>query len=104
MRPDTLADLYKRVGIQSLWSEIGKQSKLKVLFEDNNDRRVETATKTMLEEIMNIRNQIAHPSSIPTFPDAGQIKKYIEFLVTLSGVLTDVCQVHLVSTLNAPPR
>lgn len=101
MRPGTLAELYKRVGINSLWAEIGKQSKLKVFFENNTDSQVERATRAELEEIMNIRNQIAHPSSIPTFPDADQIKKYISFLVLLSEVLTDICRVHLVST---PPN
>ena len=97
MRPQILADLYGRVGIKSLWSDIGKQSGLKVLFENSNDSKVESATRAKLEEIMNIRNQIAHPSSIPTFPDAEQIKEYIKFLVLLSGVLTEICRVRLVS-------
>jgi hypothetical protein len=99
MRPQILADLYKRIGINSFWGEIGKQSGLKVFFENSNDNKVESATKAMLEEIMNIRNQIAHPSSIPTFPDAEQIKKYIGFLVLLSTVITDICRVRLVSNL-----
>jgi len=95
MRPGILAELYKRVGINSLWLEVSKQSKLKVFFEESNDQQVERYAKGMLEEIMSIRNQIAHPSAIPTFPDGKKIKNYINFFVLLSELLIDVCRVHL---------
>ncbi|MBX2999689.1 MAG: hypothetical protein KF893_14315 [Caldilineaceae bacterium] len=94
LRPNLLADLYKRVGIPSLWSELAKQSQLKLFFEDNADQRVEAAAKALLEELMNIRNQIAHPSTIPTFPDTIQVRRHIKYLKVLASVLIDICKVH----------
>jgi len=95
MRSDTLAELYRRVGISSLWTEISKQSKLKGYFKIAEDRPIEQKSKAYLNEIMDVRNTIAHPSTMPTFPDSQQIKGYIDFLNIFGEVLTEVCRVQI---------
>jgi len=95
MRSDTLADLYRQIGISSLWTEISKQSKLKRHFEIAEDRQIEQKAKAYLNEIMDVRNTIAHPSTIPTFPSSQQVEGHIDFLNVFSEVLTEVCKVQL---------
>jgi hypothetical protein len=95
MNAEMLAELYRRVGINALWEEIGKQSKIKIHFETRKDMDAAVSAKSVLNEIMNTRNQLAHPSATPTFPDPDKVRRYTEFLSVLSEVLTEVCRVHL---------
>ena len=95
MNAKMLAELYQRVGINALWEEIGKQAKIKIHFETGRDADAATNAQSVLNEIMNIRNQIAHPSTTPTFPDPDKVMRYAEFLRVLAEVLTEVCRVRL---------
>ena len=42
---------------------------MKLFFELDRDTDVEKSAKSMVENLMAARNQIAHPKAIPTFPD-----------------------------------
>jgi hypothetical protein len=95
MNPGILADLFKRIGIQSLWSELGKQSQMKIYFELDRDQDVEREAKMLLENLMTTRNMVAHPSGSPEFPDTNKVLSYINFLKSLSTVLVETCRVHL---------
>lgn len=95
MRAETVSDLYKRIGIDSLWPEVSKQSKMKMLFENDKDSEIERKAKLLLDEFMQVRNSIAHPSDIPTFPDSIKMLSYLEFIKALSEVMIDVCRVQL---------
>jgi hypothetical protein len=97
MTPGTLSELYGRVGLKSTWPEMGKQAALKVFFECTSDSDAEKAGRAELEELMAARNQIAHPSGSPSFPDPTKVLRYVEFVEVLSGVLTEVSRVHLIA-------
>jgi hypothetical protein len=106
MTPTILAELFKRIGIQSLWSEIGKQAQMKIHFELDRDHDVEREAKALLENLMTTRNTIAHPSGSPEFPDTNRVSSYIRFLKVLSSVLVETCRVQLaafrVNTAHSP--
>lgn len=95
MRSETVSDLFKRIGIDSLWAEVSKQSKMKMYFENDKDGEIERKAKLLLDEFMQVRNTIAHPSNIPTFPDSNKMISYLEFIEVLSEVMVDVCRVQL---------
>lgn len=94
MHAETLAELYRRVGIQALWEEIGKQAKIKLHFEVGKDVDATTSAKARLNELMHTRNQIAHPSANTVFPAPDKVLKYAEFIGVLADVLTEVCRVQ----------
>lgn len=98
MRAEVVSDLYKRIGFDTLWTEIGKQTKMKMYFEKDKDSEVERDAKLLLDELMQVRNTIAHPSDIPTFPDSTKMLNYLRFIEVLSEVMIDVCKVRLVAT------
>jgi hypothetical protein len=62
MWPDTLSDLFGRIGIQRIWEEIGKQADMKILFQLEREDGVSRQAKAKLSNLMQDRNQIAHPS------------------------------------------
>ena len=97
MAPGVLSDLYKRIGIGGLWADLSKQASLKTYFEVDKDAYAEREAKAQLEELMSTRNQIAHPSGSPSFPDPDKVSQYIGFVRVLAQNLTAVSKVHLVA-------
>lgn len=95
MTPPILAELFKRIGIHSLWAEMGKQAQMKIYFELDRDQDVEREAKALLDNLMSTRNMVAHPSGSPEFPDANKVSSYIKFIKMLSIVLVEICRVHL---------
>lgn len=94
MRPEVLSDLFKRIGVESLWLDLSKQSIIKVFFETDKDAEAERLAKAKLEELMTSRNGIAHPSGTPSFPDMDQIRVFLDFIAALSEALCLVAKVH----------
>jgi hypothetical protein len=97
MTPGMLAELFSRIGVGKLWSEMGKQAALKVHLSVTSDAEAEREAKARLEELMSLRNQIAHPSGTPSFPDPDQVIAYVGFVSVLASVLTDVSRVQLMA-------
>jgi len=98
LRPDLLADLLRRISIVDFWQEAAKQTQLKVLFAVSDDRACKETSKRKLDEIMELRNQIAHPSSTTTIPDLLQVKNSVEFLRILGRIVFDLVEVQITSS------
>jgi len=90
MRPDALSDILKRFEIKDVWKDISKQLSMKTYLGTDNDVETEKKAREMLNEIMEERNKIAHPSSNPEFPDGGKVKKYLTYLRELSKVFSEL--------------
>jgi hypothetical protein len=90
MTPGILADLYKRIGVGGLWSDLAKQAPLKTFLGISADGDTEREAKARLEELMGLRNQIAHPSATPTFPDPDKFDAFIGYVRILAETLTAV--------------
>jgi HEPN superfamily RiboL-PSP-like protein len=90
MRPDVLVDLFKRVGISSLWDTLGKQLTLKSFLEEATDEGCKKAAMARLDDIMSERNKVAHPIGDAAFPDATSVEKIAHFFRALAQVLVDL--------------
>ncbi|TLP66553.1 HEPN domain-containing protein [Microbispora triticiradicis] len=95
MRPEVLAELFKRLGIKDLWRELGKQARLKILLHKQDDAECTKAAQAELDELMDLRNQIAHPTGGTAFPDPDQVVQMTRYLEALGRVLADHCHVYL---------
>jgi RiboL-PSP-HEPN len=93
--PDTLADLFKRIGVTKLWEDIGKQSAMKVHCEIEAEPQVSREAKSRLARLMTERNQIAHPTGTVIFPDTDRLAAHMRFLRILAQVLADICRVQI---------
>lgn len=90
MNSRTLADVFKRVGVSDLWSELGKQAPLKSHIGESADGACRSNATSKLDALMKERNGIAHPTADTTFPDPDQVLGACQFLKILSRVLVDV--------------
>lgn len=102
MNSTAISDLVKRIGMNDIWAEIGKQAKIKRLMEVTTDKDSSTRTKSRLDALMDERNQIAHPTDATNFPDPDQVLKSADFIKTLSTVLADIICVNLTPPTPSP--
>lgn len=94
MRPDLVRDLFKRIGLDDIWKIIGEQAAVKAHFAITQSEQATAKTREYLNEIMDTRNAIAHPSANVQWPDISKVKDYIDFFETIAPVLSDVVSLH----------
>lgn len=95
MKDRVLAELTKRVGMESVWKELGKQARLKTELGTSGDGETTSAAQTQLNKLMDDRNQIAHPTNSTTFPDPDQVIKNAAFLKIFAEEMAAVVRVYL---------
>lgn len=95
LRSRALADLTKRVALENLWKELGKQSSLKLALEKTTDSETTAEAQSRLDALMDERNQIAHPTSTTTFPDPDKVRRAAGFLRVLTQAIIDLLRIHL---------
>ena len=93
-------NFYWKLRIKKLWESLAEQAVLKQHFASIDRGIVESSAKSKLDELMTLRNNIAHPASDITWPDANKIGDYVDYLVALSKALKDVIQVHVLASGN----
>ncbi len=90
MRPEVLQDVFRRVDVGNLWSEIGKQAPLKAALALRDDRACAAEARRRLAALMDERNSVAHPTATTTFPDPDRVLHAIAFLRILSRIVVDI--------------
>ncbi|MFA7444952.1 MAG: HEPN domain-containing protein [Flavobacteriaceae bacterium] len=91
MRPDILNDLFSKISISNIWNDIGQQLSIRTFFETADSSNASSQAKKYLEDFMNQRNQVAHPSGGSfTWPSYDDVIKHIDFFRVLSPVLLDL--------------
>ena len=101
MRADVLADLFGRIGASSIWSQISEQATLKAFFQEADSKQVEAMARRKLDDLMDLRNRIAHPSGELEWPSVASLREYIQFLRLLARSMSELTYVYEV-TLCAP--
>jgi HEPN superfamily RiboL-PSP-like protein len=94
MRPDVVRDLFKRIGLDDIWKSVGEQAAVKAHFALAQSEAASAKTREYLNEVMDIRNAIAHPSANVQWPDISKVSNIIEFFEVIAPVLCDVISVH----------
>ena len=100
LRPDTLAALFKRIGLDKVWTEVGKQSKIKYHLGITTDADATNHAQSKLKKIMEDRNRIAHPTGQTNFPGPDEVLEATGFLKILAEVITEILRVYLVGCAN----
>lgn len=101
MRADIMADLFGRIGASSIWSQVSEQASLKALFQEADSNKVETKARRKLNDLMDLRNRIAHPSGELDWPSVDSLREYIHFLRLLARSMAELTSMYEV-TLCAP--
>jgi hypothetical protein len=101
MRSDVLADLFGRIGADSIWSQISEQATLKAFFHEADSKQVESKARRKLDDLMELRNRIAHPSGELEWPSIDSLREYIQYLRLLAKSMSELTYVYE-NTLCAP--
>ena len=100
MKDRVVAKLLKRVGMEGVWRDLGKQAPMKLHLDISSDRAATAAAQGRLNALMDERNQIAHPTLATQFPDPDQVLERAAFLRKLAEVMTQIVQVYLAGFTN----
>lgn len=95
MRPDMVEDIFKRIGLEKVWEEIGKQVDIKLYFGTNADGQCKEAARRRLNDLMAERNEVAHPTGSTSFPSADEVLEYMRFLLILGKALSGQILLYL---------
>ena len=87
MKSEILAELFSRVGADNVWKLVAQQVSIRAFFKEAEVGAVEAKAKKTLNDLMDIRNKIAHPSGSFDWPSSEYIKDTINFLKLLAKVL-----------------
>lgn len=90
MRPELLKDVLTRVGMKDVWSDISKQAPLRTHFEARSEGECKSMATNFLEELMRLRNSIAHPTASLSFPSPESALVLCGSLRALSRAISDV--------------
>ena len=97
MRADVLAELFVRIGVPNIWSQISEQASLKALFQEAESKQVEVKARRKLDDLMDLRNRIAHPSGELEWPSVDSLREYINFLRLLGRSMSELTCVYEVT-------
>ncbi|MFD5329688.1 MULTISPECIES: HEPN domain-containing protein [unclassified Streptomyces] len=89
MRAEVISDLFKKVDID-FWSEATPQAALKRFLTSRSDKECRSAATSRLDEIMRLRNSLAHPNGNQIFPDIDIVQGYVDYLEVLAMVAKDI--------------
>ena len=95
LKSGALSDVTKRLGMEELWRDVGKQAPLKLALEKRTDGETTAEARSRLDVLMDERNGLAHPTGEMTFPDPEKVIETARFITALSGALRDLFRVYL---------
>jgi hypothetical protein len=93
MWPETLAEIFARIGIKNIWERIGQQAPVLQFFQVDQPEKATSESKAFLMHFMELRNQIAHPSGAITWPRLDETVRHIDFCEVIARALMDLCSV-----------
>lgn len=91
MRPKIISELFAKIGYGKIMDDICSQANVRQFFggTDVNNTRKECERK--LNEFMEKRNTIAHPSESITWLSINEGKNYIDFFIEFGKAVESVC-------------
>lgn len=94
MRPQILSDLFNRIGAKEIWTKLGHQAKLQSFFETADSSKAQKDATNFLNDFMDIRNKVAHPSGSFQWPDTKTVFNQIDYFEMLGKVIIEICSVY----------
>ena len=91
MWPDTVNEIFGRIGANGVWERIGQQASIQTFFHVDQPEKATKEAKKTLRELMELRNKIAHPSAGITWPSADQALGFLEYCEAVASALNEIC-------------
>lgn len=91
MWPDTVNEIFGRIGGNGVWDRIGQQASIQRFFQIDQPEKATREAKKILKELMELRNKIAHPSAGIVWPSIEQAVSFLEYCETVAPAMADIC-------------
>ncbi|MBK8080336.1 MAG: hypothetical protein IPK25_08675 [Saprospiraceae bacterium] len=106
MRSEILSDLLAKISITDLWKKLVNNHLLEHILETSDASSASSQARIYLDEFMNQRNQVAHPSGGSfIWPSYDDVIKHIEYFKVLSPVyVIDKSFFNFISTPPFDPK
>lgn len=107
MRFKICTEIFDRIGIKDVWSKVCQQAKVLRFFEVADGAQAKNKTEAFLNNFMDERNKIAHPSPSFQWPASAKVEEYVRFFEAIAEAFSDllpVLELELLSraTPNTP--
>ncbi len=100
MRPDTLNELFERIGAKNIWETISNESRMRLFLGTHDPNQAKTRARKYLNEFIDIRNKVAHPSTDITWPEINVVVTYINFFEELAFSITQFTELYVIQVRN----
>jgi len=97
MRPDTINDLFSRIGADKPFEKLSTQALILSYFGTADVNISFSNLKTKLNILIDLRNSIAHPAPSITWPSKEEIIEFITFLILIGKGFDDISQIYVSS-------
>lgn len=94
MKSEVLAELFGRIGAVDVWKLVAQQLPMRTFFKEADVSSVESKAKKALNDLMEMRNKIAHPSGGFDWPSSEYVREAIGFLKILAKVLGEIMDMY----------
>lgn len=94
MRPSTLKELFGRIAAKDVWQSIAEQASIRIHLGIADVPEAKGAAMKYLNEFMDLRNTIAHPSTNISWPDISKVEDHIAYFEVLARAISEVIQLH----------
>ena len=103
MRPGVFKDLFDRIGCKDVWQMISEQACVRSHFATVQVAEAKSKCTKYLDDFMDVRNKIAHPSANVEWPNLAKVGEYITYFEVLGKAISDVIDLHEISIPNTIP-
>jgi RiboL-PSP-HEPN len=93
MWPDTLSEIFGRIGAAKVWERVGQQARVQRFFQVDQPEKATSEARKLLIRFMELRNQIAHPSGALEWPRIDETLRYLDYCDVVGQSLSDICTV-----------
>lgn len=104
MRASTVDELFRRLGIKDIWERIAQNPQIQTFLGTYDSNKARAECEAELNQLMEQRNQFAHPSASTTWPSEDQITRIVEFLEKVAAAISTqvpVCEGRLTKSASA---
>lgn len=91
MWPDTVNEIFGRIGGNGVWERIGQQASIQRFFQVDQPEKATREAKRILKELMELRNKIAHPSAGIIWPSTDQAVSFLVYCESVAPAMADIC-------------
>lgn len=101
LRAEELQNLVRIINVTDLWKQISEQAEIRLLCEEKDPGPTQKKIRSLLDKIMEERNQIIHPSTSSHTVTIEAVQKYLDILEAIADSVNKIISMHVSYSLTS---